>query len=103
MEVACAGKVLLTGGYLILYPKYSGLVLSTSCRITARLTQLPGEPFIRVISEKFGKTWNFAWTGPTAEQEADNPFVSAAVSTATQLAALCNLYFRLSSPRGPAN
>jgi len=89
MEVACAGKVLITGGYLILYPQYSGLVLSTSCRISARLTQKPGEPCIQVTSAKFGKTWNFAWTGPTAEQETDNAFVSAAVGIATQLAALC--------------
>ena len=92
MEVACPGKVLLTGGYLILYPQYSGLVLSTSCRISARLTPISGEPRIHVLSPRFQKTWDFAWTGPTAEQEADNPFVSAAVWTVTQLAALCKHY-----------
>lgn len=92
MEVACAGKVLVTGGYLVLYPEYSGLVLATTCKITARLRTAEGTPGINITSQHFNKTWAVSWTGATAEQEADNPFVSAAATVALSISALCRFY-----------
>ena len=89
MEVACAGKVLVTGGYLVLYPEYSGLVLATSCKIRSRLEATAGPPEITVRSEHFDKTWVFPWTPLSPAHETDNPFVAASVATVTTVAALC--------------
>ncbi|CEO97810.1 phosphomevalonate kinase [Plasmodiophora brassicae] len=79
------GKVLLTGGYLILDRHYSGVVVSTSSRMTCRLgsirpgshtdtvvvllaPQLASEPFLWKVSDR-GPHDMFAVNGP------DNPFV----------------------------
>ncbi len=64
--ISSPGKVLLAGGYLVLDPKYSGIVVSTSSRFYtvvsdgvrngARGTQTPIQ--IRVRSPQFvGATW----------------------------------------------
>jgi phosphomevalonate kinase len=39
--VSCPGKVLLAGGYLVLEPKYQGLVVSTSSRFYTCIDDSP--------------------------------------------------------------
>ena len=42
--VSSPGKVLVAGGYLVLDPKYSGLVVSTSSRFYTAVSDLPPTP-----------------------------------------------------------
>jgi phosphomevalonate kinase len=60
--VSSPGKVLLTGGYLVLDPAYSGTVVSASSRFytVVRDDTAVGSGNIRVRSPQFkDATWNF--------------------------------------------
>jgi phosphomevalonate kinase len=76
--VSSSGKVLLAGGYLVLDPAYSGIVVSTSSRFYTSIGgQCPnGANQIRVRSPQFlNATWNyvvgFTETGVLVEQVVD--------------------------------
>lgn len=76
--VSSSGKVLLAGGYLVLDPAYSGIVVSTSSRFYTSISgQGPsGANQIRVRSPQFlNATWNysvtFKETGVLVEQVVD--------------------------------
>jgi phosphomevalonate kinase len=61
--VSAPGKVLIAGGYLVLDPAYSGIVVSTSSRFyTAISDQLSPKPgVVRVRSPQFLEaTWLFS-------------------------------------------
>ncbi|KAG5643155.1 hypothetical protein DXG03_001485 [Asterophora parasitica] len=63
--VSSPGKVLVSGGYLVLDPKYSGTVVSTSSRFytVIRSGSSTGKNFIRVRSPQFlGATWDYAFS-----------------------------------------
>jgi phosphomevalonate kinase len=53
--VSAPGKVLLAGGYLVLDPAYSGVVVSTSSRFYTAIKPGPGESpkVVRVKSPQF--------------------------------------------------
>ena len=55
MKASACSKVLLTGAYLIIDPKYSGLVLATDARFhtTSRLVKNPENSLIKVKSNQF--------------------------------------------------
>lgn len=59
--VSSPGKVLIAGGYLVLDPKYSGIVVSTSSRFYTVIQNLPNGPNrIRVRSPQFDDaTWEY--------------------------------------------
>ena len=81
MEVSSPGKVLILGGYLILYPQYNGVVLTTDHTVRCTLEAETGAPHgtIHVYSTHFQEWYNFSnWTG----EEVKNPFVKYAVETA---------------------
>lgn len=56
--VSAPGKVLLAGGYLILDPKYSGIVVSTSSRFYSIVSPASAPGVILVNSPQFT---NAAW------------------------------------------
>jgi phosphomevalonate kinase len=52
--ISAPGKVLLAGGYLVLDPKYSGLVIAASSRFYAAIENgKTSEYLIRVMSPQF--------------------------------------------------
>ncbi|KAG6874475.1 hypothetical protein C0995_010385 [Termitomyces sp. Mi166 len=60
--VSSPGKVLVSGGYLVLHPKYSGTVVSTSSRFYTVIREDPsrGANSIRVRSPQFSSaTWEY--------------------------------------------
>ena len=59
--ISAPGKVLIAGGYLVLDPKYSGVVVSTSSRFyTVVQSGRDGASRIRVNSPQFLEaTWNY--------------------------------------------
>ena len=70
------GKILLAGGYLVLDPAYSGLVLSLSARIYATVRN--SQDYTIVTSPQFkDAVWKFDASGPSGP---DNPFIREAVS-----------------------
>lgn len=81
--VSSPGKVLLAGGYLVLDPKYSGVVVATSSRFYTVVAALPADASraqgpiqIRVRSPQFvDATWIYLahvdQTGVRVEQTAD--------------------------------
>lgn len=64
--VSAPGKVLIAGGYLVLDPAFSGVVVSTSSRFYTTI-QEHTTPSIRVRSPQFlNATWEYsASIGPT--------------------------------------
>lgn len=63
--VSSPGKVLIAGGYLVLDPKYSGTVVSTSSRFYTVIRDNPsgGANCIRVRSPQFlGAAWEYIVT-----------------------------------------
>ena len=63
--VSSPGKVLIAGGYLVLDPKYSGTVISTSSRFYTAVRDAPacGANRIRVRSPQFvGAVWEYLVT-----------------------------------------
>lgn len=54
LVVSAPGKVLIAGGYLVLDPKYSGVVISTSSRFYTVIQDQPKQPFrVNVRSPQF--------------------------------------------------
>jgi len=63
--VSAPGKVLIAGGYLVLDPAYSGVVVSASSRFYAVIQTGPSSPppplIIRVQSPQFlDATWSYS-------------------------------------------
>jgi phosphomevalonate kinase len=59
--VSAPGKVLLAGGYLILDPKYSGIVVSTSSRFYSVVSPGSTPGIITVNSPQFtNAVWKYA-------------------------------------------
>ncbi|KAJ8463815.1 hypothetical protein ONZ45_g17450 [Pleurotus djamor] len=92
--VSAPGKVLIAGGYLVLDPAYSGLVVSTSSRFYTVIR--PGTPNqILVSSPQFaGASWRYDVAGepvltvePHQENSSKNKFVHLALQSAVLLAA----------------
>jgi phosphomevalonate kinase len=58
--VSAPGKVLLAGGYLILDPKYSGIVISTSSRFYSVVSPASTPGVITVHSPQFtNAVWKY--------------------------------------------
>jgi phosphomevalonate kinase len=60
--VSAPGKVLIAGGYLVLDPAYSGIVVSTSSRFYTVISDQQTKPgVVRVQSPQFLEaTWEFS-------------------------------------------
>ena len=61
--VSAPGKVLIAGGYLVLDPAYSGIVVSTSSRFYTAISDQPSlkPTIVRVRSPQFLEaTWLFS-------------------------------------------
>lgn len=69
--VSAPGKVLLAGGYLILDPKYSGIVVSTSSRFYSVVSPASTPGVITVHSPQFtNAVWKY-FVGPNGIIEAE--------------------------------
>ena len=69
--VSAPGKVLLAGGYLILDPKYSGIVVSTSSRFYSVVSSASTPGVITVNSPQFANAvWKYS-VGPSGRIEAE--------------------------------
>lgn len=69
--VSAPGKVLLAGGYLILDPKYSGIVVSTSSRFYSVVSSAPAPGVITVNSPQFvNAVWRYS-VGPSGSIDAE--------------------------------
>ena len=53
LVISAPGKVLLAGGYLVLDPKYSGVVVSTSSRFYTIIRESGADSLIQVRSPQF--------------------------------------------------
>jgi len=59
--LSAPGKVLIAGGYLVLDPAYSGIVVSTSSRFYTAIQPSPDPGVVRVQSPQFLEaTWLFS-------------------------------------------
>jgi len=59
--VSAPGKVLLAGGYLVLDPKYSGVVVSTSSRFYSVVSPVSTPGIITVNSPQFtNAVWKYS-------------------------------------------
>jgi phosphomevalonate kinase len=59
--ISSPGKVLAAGGYLVLDPTYSGVVVSTSSRFYSVIQDRGGTNQIRVRSPQFiDAAWNYS-------------------------------------------
>lgn len=58
ISVSAPGKVLLAGGYLVLDPAYSGVVVSTDARFYSLVKPTNGTT-TTVNSPQFGSSWEY--------------------------------------------
>lgn len=82
MEVSCYGKVLVTGGYLILWEQYRGLVISCSAQMKTAIKISDGTGQLEIVSERFSGRWNFEMQEFRELETCDNKFVKESVRTA---------------------
>lgn len=69
--VSAPGKVLLAGGYLVLDPKYSGIVVSTSSRFYSVVSPASTPGVITVNSPQFtDAVWKYS-VGPDGSVDAE--------------------------------
>ena len=62
LTVAAAGKILLTGGYLVLFEENEGIVLAVDRRISCSLVVEPSSDLqILVHSRQFLTNYDFCW------------------------------------------
>ncbi|THV05033.1 phosphomevalonate kinase [Dendrothele bispora CBS 962.96] len=72
--VSAPGKVLLAGGYLVLDPAYSGIVISTSSRFYTVIKQSSTTGNIQVRSPQFNAaTWNYSTSFEPSVVVRDHP------------------------------
>ena len=98
--VSAPGKVLIAGGYLVLDPAYTGLVLATNARFYTNVsssTRIGHKPLIRVRSPQFkGAEWIYACELPgvyeTSPVEAANAFKLRQLGNDNLFVALSLLY-----------
>ncbi|TIB69039.1 Phosphomevalonate kinase [Wallemia mellicola] len=84
ISVSAPGKVLLAGGYLVLDPAYSGVVVSTDARFYSLVKPTNGTTTI-VNSPQFGSSWEY---NSAMEQLNDGPindFVQLALTEVSKL------------------
>jgi phosphomevalonate kinase len=81
METEAHGKVLLLGGYLVLYPRYYGVVASCSAKIKCFLEVLgTSQGNINVVSNRFSINAVFKQQ-PFEVKSETNPFITEAIKT----------------------
>ncbi|KAI0298595.1 ribosomal protein S5 domain 2-type protein [Russula brevipes] len=61
LVVSAPGKVLLAGGYLVLDPAYSGVVVSTSSRFYTVISQGTANRVVVRSPQFINATWYYAW------------------------------------------
>jgi phosphomevalonate kinase len=62
LVVSASGKVLLAGGYLVLDPAYSGVVVSTSSRFYTVITPASTNRIVVRSPQFINATWSYAWS-----------------------------------------
>jgi phosphomevalonate kinase len=77
------GKVLILGGYLILFPQFSGIVLSCSCKIQSTLSLLPSSSYkLSLLSPQFNLSCDFSLS-PFSSPSNSNIFLTESLKTAS--------------------
>jgi phosphomevalonate kinase len=61
LVVSASGKVLLAGGYLVLDPAYSGVVVSTSSRFYTVITPANTDRIVVRSPQFINATWSYTW------------------------------------------
>ncbi|KAF9049746.1 phosphomevalonate kinase [Panaeolus papilionaceus] len=87
--VSAPGKVLVAGGYLVLDPSYSGIVVSTSSRFYTLIRQTKGHPnVIRITSPQFtDAVWEYGVNYNPIQSQTKNKFVHLALQHTLALGA----------------
>jgi phosphomevalonate kinase len=62
LVVSASGKVLLAGGYLVLDPAYSGVVVSTSSRFYTVITPAKTNRIVVRSPQFINATWSYTWS-----------------------------------------
>ncbi len=81
--VPAPSTVLITGGYLVISPENTGLVLSTDARCHCKVSVTPagesGQTTLRVKCSQLGQTHSFQLVDGQLSGECDNGFIQKAV------------------------
>jgi phosphomevalonate kinase len=62
LVLSAPGKVLLAGGYLVLDPAYSGVVVSTSSRFYTVITPGNNNRIVVRSPQFINATWSYTWS-----------------------------------------
>jgi phosphomevalonate kinase len=78
VSVSCPGKVLVAGGYLILFEEYFGISIATSCRFHVKIKKSKNN-FITVLSKQMNWIGQYEFKNDTIvatrKDQLSNPFV----------------------------
>ena len=88
MESEAHGKILLLGGYLVLYPKYYGIVISCSAKILCKLEILSSsEGAIYINSSRFSINTKYIYS-PFSIIGQSNVFITEAIKVSLYIISL---------------
>jgi mevalonate kinase len=62
LVISAPGKVLLAGGYLVLDPTYSGVVVSTSSRFYTVISRAKSNCIVVRSPQFINATWSYMWS-----------------------------------------
>jgi phosphomevalonate kinase len=62
LVLSASGKVLLAGGYLVLDPTYSGIVVSTSSRFYTVISPAKSGCIVVRSPQFINATWSYTWS-----------------------------------------
>ncbi|CAG9323889.1 unnamed protein product [Blepharisma stoltei] len=98
-ESKCHGKVLLLGGYLILFKKYYGWVISSSPSIKATIimSESASHNKITVVSNQFSYEAQFEMIPFSKVSGEWNPFIAESLNVVSFIASIMNCGYLLSS------
>lgn len=85
VSASSPGKILLLGGYLVLFPNYSGVVLSTKPRIETTVSEGSIPSQVKIHSKNFNTSYLFK-THTMRLDKQNNPYIEFALKTSLQAA-----------------
>ena len=76
VEVLASGKVLITGGYLIIDPDNCGLVLSTNTKFSCTIQSIDRKDQLQVVCPQIGLESTYS---DSIDQLNGNPFIDKCI------------------------
>lgn len=89
MEFETTGKILMLGGYLVLFPEYFGVVLGINAHFKVRATEVQSE-YLVIVSQRFNLEANYNVETGVCVSGSTNKYIEAGLLVALKMLATFN-------------